>query len=110
MKQYLRAKIVKWGYKIWKLCDATTAYVLELDVYGGEKSENSSPYDAVMKLMEGYLDKHHVVVMDNYFTSVPLLTDLLDRATYACGTLRVNRKYLPHEFKRKKNMEPGESL
>ena len=23
LKQYLRAKIVKWGFKIWKLCDAT---------------------------------------------------------------------------------------
>ena len=88
LKQYLRAKIVKWGFKIWKLCDATTAYVLDLDVYGGKKSKNSSPYDAVMKLMEGYLDKHHVVVMDNYFTSVPLFTDLLERSTYACGTLR----------------------
>ena len=67
LKQYLRAKIVKWGYKIWKLCDATTAYVLDLDVFGGKKSENSTPYVAVMNLMEGYLDKHHVVVMDNHF-------------------------------------------
>ena len=96
-------------FKIWKLCDATTAYVLDLDVYGGKKSENSSPYDAVMKLMEGYLDKHHVVVMDNYFTSVPLFTDLLARSTYASGTLRLNRKYLPNECKEKKDMEPGES-
>jgi hypothetical protein len=109
LKQYLRAKIVKWGYKIWKLCDATTAYVLDLDVYGGKKSENSSPYNAVMKLMEGYLDKHHVVVMDNYFTSVPLFTDLLERSTYACGTVRLNRKYLPSTFKEKRDMEPGES-
>jgi len=109
LKQYLRAKIIKWGYKIWKLCDAETAYVLDLDVYGGKKSENSSPYDAVMNLMTDYLDKHHVVVMDNYFTSVPLFTDLLERQTYACGTLRVNRKYLPSEFKGKKKMEPGDS-
>jgi hypothetical protein len=47
--------------------------------------------------------------MDNYFTSVPLFTDLLERDTYACGTLRVNRKYLPREFKGKKNMNPGDS-
>lgn len=109
LKQYLRAKIVKWGYKIWKLCDAASAYVLDLDVFGGKKSENASPYNAIMKLMEGYLDKHHVVVMDNHFTSVPLFTDLLERSTYACGTVRLNRKYLPEEFKEKKHMEPGES-
>jgi hypothetical protein len=109
LKQYLRAKIIKWGYKIWKLCDATTAYVLDLDVFGGKKSENSAPYDAVMNLMEGYLDKHHVVVMDNHFTSVPLFIDLLERSTYACGTVRLNRKYLPREFKEKKQMSPGKS-
>ena len=62
-----------------------------------------------MKLMDGYLDKHHVVVMDNYFTSVPLFMDLLERSTYACGTVRLNRKYLPEEFKEKKHMQPGES-
>ena len=109
LKQYLRAKIVKWGYKIWKLCDSTTAYVLDLDVYLGKNSKNSSPYDAVMGLMEGYLDKHHVVVMDNFFTSVPLFTDLLARSTYACGTVRLNRKYLPEEFKKKKVMDAGQS-
>ena len=33
MKQYLRSKIVRWGYRIWKLCDAGNAYVLNFDVY-----------------------------------------------------------------------------
>lgn len=109
LKQYLRAKIIKWGYKIWKLCDADTAYVLDLDVCEGKKSENASPYNAVMNLMEDYLDKHHVVVMDNFFSSVPLFTDLLERSTYACGTVRLNRKYLPEEFKKNTKMNQGES-
>jgi hypothetical protein len=109
IKQYLKAKIFKWGYKIWKLCDATTAYVLDLNVYTGKRSQSSSPYSVVMGLMEGYLDKHHVVVMDNYFTSVPLFMDLLERSTYACGTVRLRRKYLPELFEEQKDMEPGES-
>jgi hypothetical protein len=108
LKQYLQAKIIKWGYKIWKLCDSKTAYVLNLDIYLGKNSENSLPYGVVMGLMEEYLDKHHVVVMDNYFTSVPLFMDLLERSTYACGTVRSNRKYLPEESEEKKDMEPGE--
>jgi hypothetical protein len=88
----------------------TTAYVLDLDVFGGKKSENSSPYNAVMSLMDGYLDKHHMVVMDNHFTSVPLMVDLLERSTYACGTVRLNRKYLPDEFKIKKDATWRKSL
>jgi hypothetical protein len=112
MKQYLRAKIVRWGYRIWKLCDANNAYVLSFDVYTGaesEKKDKSLPHSVVMGLMEGYLDKNHVVVMDNFFTSIPLFVNLLTRSTYACGTVRANRKYLPEEYKIEQDMEPGES-
>ena len=109
MKQYMKAKIIKWGYRIWKLCDATNAYVLNFDVYTGAKSGKKDTSSVVMELMEGYLDKNHVVVMDNFFTNVPLFMDLFNRSTYACGTIRANRKYLPEEFKKEQNLEPGQS-
>ena len=112
MKQYLRAKIIKWGYRVWKLCDATNAYVLNFDVYTGKKSnttDQSLGHSVVMGLMERYLDKNHVVIMDNFFSSIPLFSDLLDRSTYACGTVRQNRKYFPEDFKNEEDMEPGES-
>ena len=110
MKQYMKAKIIKWGYKVWKLCDSSSAYILNLDVYTGageEKFENGLAYSVVMKMMEGYLDKNHVVVLDNYYTSVPLLLDLLDRSTYACGTVRLKRKFLPEEFREFKFWQDG---
>ena len=62
-----------------------------------------------MGLMDGYLDKNHVVIMDNFFSSIPLFSDLLTRSTYACGTIRANRKYLPDHFDIEEDMEPGES-
>ena len=62
-----------------------------------------------MGLMDGYLDKNHVVIMDNFFSSIPLFSDLLTRSTYACGTIRANRKYLPEDFDTEEGMEPGES-
>lgn len=112
MKQYLRAKIIKWGYRIWKLCDASNAYVLSFDVYTGATSktnDQSLSYNVVMGLMDGYLEKNHVVIMDNFFSSLPLFSDLLTRSTYACGTIRANRKYLPDHFDLEEDMEPGES-
>ena len=101
MKQFMRAKIIKWGYKIWKLCDSSSGYTLNSDVYTGasdQKPEQGLAYTVVMKMMEGYLDKNHVIILDNYYTSVPLLKDLLDRSTYACGTIRLKRKFLPEEY------------
>ena len=46
--------------------------------------------------------------MDNFFTSIPLFTDLLNSSTYACGTVRINRKYFPENFKNAKDSNPGE--
>ena len=106
MKQYLRAKIIKWGYRVWN------AYVLNFGVYTGKTSkitDQSLGHSVVMGLMEGYLDKNHVVVMDNFFSSIPLFSDLLHRSTYACGTVRSNRKYFPEDFKNEEVMDPGES-
>ena len=100
------------GYKIWKLCDSSSAYTLNLDVYTGAseaKTELGLAYAVVMKLMDRYLEKNHVVVMDNYFTSVPLFVELLSRSTYACGTVRSNRKYFPEQFGTKQDMVPGKS-
>jgi len=42
-----------------------------------EKEKKGLAYDVVMEMMDKYLEKNHVVVMDNFFTSVPLFLDLL---------------------------------
>ena len=34
-KQYMPMKPIKWGIKLWVLCDARTGYCLALDVYTG---------------------------------------------------------------------------
>src|SRR5882757_6946278 len=83
IKQDTRAKMIKWGYKIWKLCDANTACVLDLDIYTGKNSEKSVPYKVVFHLVEGYLDKHHIVVMDKllYWRSFILRSSY---AVYLC--------------------------
>ena len=36
-----------------------------------------------------------ILIIDNYFTSVPLFLDLLETGTMAIGTLQGNRKYVP---------------
>ena len=111
MKQYMRAKIVKWGYRVWKLCDAKTAYVLNFEVYTGAedgKVTKDLAYKVAMRLTEDYQGKNHVIIMDNYFTGVPLFLDLLKTSTYACGTIRPRRKYLPESFREKKVRTQGD--
>ena len=49
-----------------------------------------------------FLDKGHHVYMDNYYTSPELFSELYYRQTYACGTVRTNRKGLPETVKKAK--------
>lgn len=62
-----------------------------------------------------YLHKHHHFFFDNFFNSVSLQKELLDAQTYACGTIRVNRKDWPKDLvfnqktKKDKKMKKGET-
>ena len=111
-KQYMPAKPIKRGIKVWMRCDATNAYLADFDVYLGRRerpSEKGLGYDVVRKLTQDIEGSHHHMYFDNYFTSVPLMKDLLDNETYACGTVRTNKKYLSNDIKRPGRMGRGES-
>lgn len=49
----------------------------------------------VQTLVEPYLDKNHVLFVDNWYTSPDLFDFLLSRQTGACGTVRRDRRNLP---------------
>ena len=49
----------------------------------------------VQTLMEPYLDKNHVLFMDNWYSSHKLFEFLLSRQTGVCGTVRRWRKNMP---------------
>ncbi|KAL4132575.1 hypothetical protein QTP88_009699 [Uroleucon formosanum] len=49
----------------------------------------------VMELTEDYLDKGRTMYTDNWYTSVTLANQLLNRSTNLVGTLRSNRKFNP---------------
>ena len=98
-KQYLPKKPIKWGIKLWCLCDSRTGYCVAFIVYTGAAGNGDVTldlgYKVVMKLMTKYLLRHHHVYADNYFTSVHLAEDLLQADTYMCGTTRSTRKEFP---------------
>lgn len=57
----------------------------------------------VLKLMEDLLDNSHALYMDNFYNSLSLSKQLLDRKTYCMGTLRSNLKENPSELAKKKD-------
>jgi len=103
--QYMPAKPVKWGVKVWVLCDSVNGYICTFDVYTGKDTSGSTvhahglAYSIVMKLVKSYLKKGHIVYTDNYYSSPQLFEDLWKEGTYASGTVRTNRKHFPDFLK-----------
>jgi hypothetical protein len=98
MKQYIKNKPTKWGYKVW--CLASSNYLLGFHVYQGRRSRSgiSSPHDAVIHLTSNYQHRDHILYLDRGFTSPILLDELLRRGIRCCGTVSKNRKDLPKEM------------
>ena len=98
MKQYVKGKPVKWGFKMWCRCDAKTGYLFEFDLYSGKKTESSEHglgEGVVLKLTEKLKGLGCQVFIDNFFNSPVLQTKLLENETFSAGTVRSNRKFLP---------------
>ena len=105
-RQYLPAKPTKYGVKVWEICDARNGCRFDFNVYldhptgpgGAEARQVQLGQQTVLKLTEKLRDKNYHVYFDNYFTSIPLLEELLRRGTFGCGTMQSNRKGLPQDF------------
>ena len=39
MKQYINNKPIKWGFKVWQRCGASSVYLYEFDIYTGRKNQ-----------------------------------------------------------------------
>lgn len=109
LKQYMPKKPTKWGIKIWASACSKSGYFLFGKVYLGKKEERNNTLllgeQVVMDVVEPYLYKNHHIYYDNFFTSFQLANLLLQRDTYSCGTVRVNRFGWPAEFKKPKTLK-----
>lgn len=113
-KQYMPAKPIKRGMKIWMCCDAKNAYLSRFSVYLGKRDngpEQGLGHNVVTTLTDNIQGTYRWIYFDNFFTGVPLLEDLLESGLYGCGTVRVNRKGFPVDLKKPRNVkERGQFL
>lgn len=105
IRQYLPNKPMKQGMKVCCLGDVVSKYVYTFEVYIGVAlmeslrsagcREAKTGYDVVSNLMEDLISIHHIVFVDNFFTSLKLYADMARMGTFGCDTIQANCIGLP---------------
>ena len=101
-KQYIENKPIRWGIKLWVLCEAKRGHVLNFQVYlckEGGHVEQHLARRVVKALILPIANKFHYLYMDNFYCDPHLFLELDRKQVLACGTIRANWKGLiPFRF------------
>lgn len=103
-RQYIPNKPSKYGLKVFALVDAKSYYCLNMELYVGMQPEgpyrqSNSPFDVVKRLVDPVKGSKRNITFDNWFTSYPLMIELLDDYHLtSVGTVRKNKKHIPRKL------------
>uniref|UniRef100_A0A1B6CEU0 PiggyBac transposable element-derived protein domain-containing protein n=1 Tax=Clastoptera arizonana TaxID=38151 RepID=A0A1B6CEU0_9HEMI len=112
--QYMPSKPAKYGIKIFALCDAKTFFCSNLEVYCGTQPAGSykasnKPEDIVKRLVIPIEKSKKNLTTDNWYTSIPLVEDMLAKGITMIGTLKKNKAAIPPSFFPNKQRQVGSS-
>ena len=99
LKQFIRGKPIRFGYKVW--CqNFPDGYLYNFSVYEGKKTVQNDQNDqptAGSKVVWHFesdlpeLEEKQFIFIDNFFNSLPLFQGLTEKGIGCLGTLRNNR-------------------
>ena len=92
-----------------------TFYTYNLETYCGTQLHpnfqvSNSPHDLVLRLVEPIKKTGRNITADNWFTSLPLVSDLADIDLSYLGTVRKSKRQIPPQFQPIKSRAYGSSL
>jgi len=92
---YLKNKPIPAGFLLYGLCDSLNGYILQNEIFTGnyQKSriQKSVTSSRMIRLLENYFFKGHIVFADNFYTTMEVVQYLSERDTGYVGTLRRGR-------------------
>lgn len=101
LKQYMPAKPIKRGIKLWSRCDSLTGYLYDLNIYCGKETkqmEGTLGERVVTRLTQTIKATEVALCFDRFFTSIKLIDTLQFPAV---GTYMSNRRDVPKFTKTK---------
>ena len=100
-------KPVKLGFKVWSCSCSCCGYLCTFQLYSGRRTDSSGrkvtekglKTRVVTELVEPFKNSNHVVYLDNYYTSGPLIDTLAKDQIYVVGTIQQRAKGFPVSLK-----------
>ncbi|PSN33508.1 PiggyBac transposable element-derived protein 4 [Blattella germanica] len=77
------------------VCESDSGYICTLKMYD---AGDISLRDTIFELLDPYLGHGYTVYLNNFYNSVALAKELLERNTIFCGPIRQNRE-VPRDFR-----------
>ena len=77
----MKDKPNKWGIKLYELCESSSDYVSDFEIYAADPNQSNKPVDVCVRLMQPYLDRGYWLYTDNYYTCPALAYQLMERGT-----------------------------
>lgn len=114
-RMYIPNKPAKYGIKLVLINDSKSKYLVGGIPYLGKQGTQPKGgltlgHQFTRELTRPYHGTHRNVTTDNWFTSVPLVSDLLNNCGMTLvGTVRANKKEIPKEMTDKATRERGSS-
>lgn len=98
LKQFIRGKPIRFGFKQWAMCCGVTGYCYNAEIYEGQQTNNLEKDThglgmsvILNKIATIHKPEEHCFYFDNFFTSFDLMKNLKERNIPATGTVRCNR-------------------
>ena len=89
--QYIPSKPAKYGLKFWLVCDSSTYYCSNIQMYSGKddsRGETSLGQHVVRSLVTYLFKSGRNITCDNFFTSLNLARELKKHNLTLVGTIR----------------------
>ncbi|XP_065188227.1 piggyBac transposable element-derived protein 4-like [Sycon ciliatum] len=109
-KQYISNKPVRFGFKVFALCDSALHYLYNFKIYTGREHagqvDHGLAHNIVTELLQPLSGQGYKLYTDNFYTSPHLFSDLFENhKTAAAGTCQVNRRGFPAVLKNTKTFQ-----
>ena len=103
---YMKDKPIKWGIKLYELCESASGYVWDFEIWCRAPNVSNSPRDVCLRLLEPLHSEGRTLFIDNYYCCPLLAHELIAENTNVVGTVRANRVGMPKDLRT--NLATGE--